>query len=414
MPPPGLAPGAPLAQSCPVTSASERKGSPVRRRPGSPPTARPATPTSRLPTSSSWPPATTTNEHISLPVTPTLRPPPPTPSASTSKIAKQTAPTLTEAVTEALTSPVRTPTKRTPWRHVKLGSDINDLPAPPAGPPAGPTNSAGSPSKRHGAQRRRSSEPSTGELPRHRTTFPTPPTHCKLRRNEKLQLAMDERDFDAPPGKPSTAARGRVFDAEHCAVADDPLAAGTAHRYSVNITVDINQRVAGSSRHQTAPNNAALSRMLQDTRALAPDVDARARQERGRGALLSAKSQPTVLRSESTKSEHTVLRSESCDPPCSPSAARRQKEAVRRLRNLYCQRTDGFEVLGARYKAVWGSTLGAVATVHEGSLGIDRGLARHVCAPLSAVREGEEAAEQVCVYPDGYRGAVLTDLQSSI
>ncbi len=81
---------------------------------------------------------------------------------------------------------------------------------------------------------------------------------------------------------------------------------------------------------------------------------------------------------------------------------------------LHCQRTDRFEVLGARYKAVWGSTLGAVATVHEGSLGIDRGLSRHVCAPLIAVREGEEAAEQVWVYPDGYRGVVLTDLQSSI
>ncbi|MFN9902065.1 MAG: hypothetical protein ACK55Z_25445, partial [bacterium] len=79
-------------------------------------------------------------------------------------------------------------------------------------------------------------------------------------------------------------------------MADDPLAAGTAHRYSVNITIDINQCAAGSSRHQTAPNNAALSHMLQDCRALAPDVDARARQERGRGALLSAKSQPTVLR----------------------------------------------------------------------------------------------------------------------
>ena len=41
------------------------------------------------------------------------------------------------------------------------------------------------------------------------------------------------------------------------------------------------------------------------------------------------------------------------------------------------------------------TSLGAVATAHEGSLGIDRGLARHVSAPLSAVREEEEAAEQV-------------------
>jgi hypothetical protein len=41
------------------------------------------------------------------------------------------------------------------------------------------------------------------------------------------------------------------------------------------------------------------------------------------------------------------------------------------------------------------TSLGAVATAHEGSLGIDRGLARHVSAPLSAVREEEETAEQV-------------------
>ena len=123
---------------------------------------------------------------------------------------------------------------------------------------------------------------------------------------------MDARDFDAPLGKqrtqahtrlsePSTAARGLVFDAEQCAVADtDP--------YSVNVPVDINQSPPGSSRHQTAPNNAKLSRTLFP------------------------------------------------DPLPSPSAALLQNEAVRRLRKLYCQRSDGSEVLGARYKEVWGST----------------------------------------------------------
>ena len=114
------------------------------------------------------------------------------------------------------------------------------------------------------------------------------------------------------------------------------------HHSASNVTVDINQCPAGSSRHQTSPNNAKLSRTLQDTRALAPDVDARAMQERGRGAR--------------TKSEHTDLRSESSDPSSSPSAALRQKEAVRRLQKLYSQRTDGFEVLGTRYKKVWGIT----------------------------------------------------------
>jgi len=268
---------------------------------------------------------------------------------------KQTAPTLTVA----LTSPVRTPTDRRPRRHFKFGSDINDLPAPSAGPLAGDEQSAGSPSKRFGEKgtQRSSSEPFTGELPRHRSASPTPPTHCKPRRNEKLQWAMDDRDFDAPPGKqrtpaqtrlsdPSTAAHGLVFDADQCAVADDPLAAGTAHQYSVSVPVDINQSPPGSSRHQTAPDNAnanARSRTHPDTRASAPDVDARARQERGRGAR--------------TKSELTDLRSESSDPPSSSSAVLLQNEAVRRLRKLYCQRTDGFEVLGARYKKVWGSTL---------------------------------------------------------
>jgi hypothetical protein len=167
---------------------------------------------------------------------------------------------------------------------------------------------------------------------------------------------MDDRDFDAPPGKqrtpaqptlsePSTATHGLVFDADECAVADDPLAAGTAHQYSVNVPVDINQSPPGSSRHQTSPNNAKQlrqSRKLPDTRARAPDVDPRARQERGRGAR--------------TKGEHTNLRSKYSDPPSSPSAVLLQNEAVRRLRKLYCQRTDGFEVLGARYKKVWGST----------------------------------------------------------
>ena len=257
---------------------------------------------------------------------------------------KQTAPTLTEA----LTSPVRTPTDRRPLRHVKFGSDINDLPTPSAGPLAGQEPSDGSPSKRYGDKctQRRPSEPSTGELlPRHRSASLTPPTHCKPWRNEKLQWPIDDRDFDAPPGKQrtraqtrlsesSTAAHGLVFDAEQCAVADDPLAAGTAHQYSVNVPVDINQSPPGSSssRHQSRP----------DTHASAPDVDARARQERGRGAR--------------TKSEHTDLRGEPSDPPSSPSAVLLQNEAVRRLRKLYCQRTDGFEVLGARYKKVWGST----------------------------------------------------------
>ena len=138
----------------------------------------------------------------------------------------------------------------------------------------------------------------------------------------------------------------------------DPLASGTAHQYRVNVPVDINQSPPGSSRHQTAPNNAKLSRSLPGTRALAPDVDARARQERGRAAR--------------TKSEYTDLRSQSSDPPSSPSAALRlrQKEAVRRLRNLYCQRTDGFEVLGARYKKVWGTChqVGAAPTIAVDSL----------------------------------------------
>jgi hypothetical protein len=163
---------------------------------------------------------------------------------------------------------------------------------------------------------------------------------------------MDDHDFDAPPGKqrtrahtrlsePSTAAHRLVFEAEQCSVADDPLAAGTAHQYSVNVPVDINQSPPGSSRHQSASNN-AKTRTLSYTRARAPDVDALARQERGRGAR--------------TKSEHTDLRSESSDPPSSPSVVLLQNEAVRRLRKLYCQRTDGFEVLGARYKKVWGIT----------------------------------------------------------
>jgi hypothetical protein len=41
------------------------------------------------------------------------------------------------------------------------------------------------------------------------------------------------------------------------------------------------------------------------------------------------------------------------------------------------------------------TSLGAVATAHERSLGIDRGLACDVSAPFNAVREEEEAAEQV-------------------
>ena len=217
-------------------------------------------------------------------------------------------------VTEALTSPVRTPTDRKPRRYVKFGSDINDLPAPSTGQLAGSAPSSGSPSERHGEQgtQRRPSEPSTAEL------------------NEVLRHT---RSHPFP--------RGIVFDVEHCAVADGPLAAGTVH-HQYGVTVDIKKSPPGSSRHQTAPNNAKILLVTptKDNRALATDVDARARQERERGAR--------------RKCEHTDLRSEPSDPPSSPSAALRQKEAVRRLRKMYCERTDGFEVLGARYKMVWG------------------------------------------------------------
>ena len=135
--------------------------------------------------------------------------------------------------------------------------------------------------------------------------------------------------------------RGIVFYVEHCAVADGPLAAGTVHHQYV-VTVDIKKSPPGSSRHQTAPNNAKILLVTptKDNRALSTDVEARARQERERGAR--------------RKCEHTDLRIEPSDPPSSPSAALRQKEAVRRLRKMYCERTDGFDVLGARYKMVWG------------------------------------------------------------
>ena len=60
------------------------------------------------------------------------------------------------------------------------------------------------------------------------------------------------------------------------------------------------------------------------------------------------------------------------------------------------------------------TSLGAVATAHEGSLGIDRGLARHVSAPLSAVREEEEAAEQVAhLLAIKTNVAIFEDLQGS-
>jgi len=223
---------------------------------------------------------------------------------------KQTSPT----VTEALTSPVRTRTDRKPRRYAKFGSDINDLPAPSTGQLAGSAPSAGSPSERKGEKctQRRPSEPSMAEL------------------NEVLRHT---RSHPFP--------RGIVFDVEQCAVVDGPLAAGTVH-HQYGVTVDIKKSPPGSSRHQTAPDNAKILLVTptKDNRALATDVDARARQERERGAR--------------RKCEHTDLRSEPSDPPSSPSAALRQKEAVRRLRKMYCERTDGFEVLGARYKMVWG------------------------------------------------------------
>ena len=180
---------------------------------------------------------------------------------------KQTSPT----VTEALTSPVRTRTDRKPRRYVKFGSDINDLPAPSTGQLAGSAPSSGSPSERHGEQgtQRRPSEPSMAEL------------------NEVLRHT---RSHPFP--------RGIVFDVEHCAVADGPLAAGTVH-HQYGVTVDIKKSPPGSSRHQTAPDNAnanARSRTHPDTRASAPDVDAR-RQERERGARRKSEHTQQAFRS---------------------------------------------------------------------------------------------------------------------
>ena len=87
-------------------------------------------------------------------------------------------------------------------------------------------------------------------------------------------------------------------------------------------------------------------------------------------------------------------------PRRSVQRARRRPTANERRRippSISSDRQDGtLSMVDARLPTMTIATsLGAVATAHEGSLGIDRGLARHVSAPLSAVREEEEPAEQV-------------------
>ena len=87
-------------------------------------------------------------------------------------------------------------------------------------------------------------------------------------------------------------------------------------------------------------------------------------------------------------------------PRRSVQRARRRPTANERRRlppSISSDRQDGtLSLVDARLPTMTIATsLGAVATAHEGSLGIDRGLARHVSAPLSTMREEEEAAEQV-------------------
>jgi hypothetical protein len=86
-------------------------------------------------------------------------------------------------------------------------------------------------------------------------------------------------------------------------------------------------------------------------------------------------------------------------PRRSVHRARRRPTTSERRRlppSISSDRQDRTLSLDARLPSMTLATsLSAVATAHEGSLGIDRGLARHVSAPLSAVREEEEAAEQV-------------------